>query len=109
MSQVIHSRPEAAPKASHREAVNSNRRSSGDSRPYCGWQPFCPGVATVGSTSPCGGFVKNTADDPAASVQKSERTSPREGHRIRLTMNRVIPTSGAAKSQRKESRNENME
>jgi hypothetical protein len=40
---------------------------------------------------------------PTARVQKSERTSPREGHRIRLTMNRVIPTGAAATTHRKES------
>ena len=39
---------------------------------------------------------------PTARVQKSERTSPREGHRISSTMNRVIPTSAAA-TKRKES------
>jgi hypothetical protein len=62
--QVIHGRPEVAPKASRREAVNNLAAAVAveDSRPYCGWQPFCRGVATVGSTAPYEGFVKKTDD-----------------------------------------------
>ena len=103
ISQVIHRRPEAAPKAGRREAVNNLAAAV----------PTIPGK-TVGGSRFAAASLRSAPPHPtrvesrkpttpAARVQKSERTSPREGHRIRLTMNRVIPTSAAA-TQRKESR-----
>jgi hypothetical protein len=102
MSQVIHSRPEVAQKASRREAVNNLAAAV----------PVIPGHTAAGSrfapASPRSAphhparVLSRKPTTPAARVQKSERTLPREGHRIRLTMNRVIPTN-AAITQRKES------
>ena len=103
MSQVIHGRPEVAPKASRREAVN-NLAAAGPQIPghTAAGSRFAPASPRSAPHHPAR-VLSRIPTTPAARVQKSERTSPREGHRIRLTMNRVIPTSGAAKSQRKES------
>src|SRR5947207_5446747 len=101
--QVIHGRPELAPKASRREAVNNlaaavktipGKTAAGSRFAAASIRSAPPHPARVMSRKPA---------TPAARVQKSERTTPREGHRIRLTMNRVIPTS-AAQTTRKESR-----
>ena len=108
MSQVIHGRPEVAPKASRREAVN-NLAAAGPQIPghTAAGSRFAPASPRSAPHHPAR-VLSRIPTTPAARVQKSERTSPREGHRIRLTMNRVIPTS-AATTQRKESENENME
>src|ERR1700722_3876684 len=102
MSQVIHGRPEAAPKAGRREAVNNLAAAvaviPGHTAAGSRFAPASPRSAPHHPAR----VLSRIPTTPAARVQKSERTSPREGHRIRLTMNRVIPTN-AAITQRKES------
>src|SRR5439155_8751291 len=100
--QVIHGRPELAPKASRREAVN-NLAAAVKTIPgkTAAGSRFAAASIRSRSTHPARVRSRKPAT-PAAPVQKSERTTPREGHRIRLTMNRVIPTR-AAETTRKES------
>jgi transposase len=96
--QVTHGRPKAGRQAGHREAVNNLAATvAAESIPGDTAAGSRFAAASPRSDPPNPARVESRKPPtPPARVQKSERTSPREGHRIRSTMNRVIPTSAVA-------------